>query len=324
MLRSSADPTKWAVFGVTAVTVATGYRKITVVSIDDAGTLPTTAGDTVVAAVRSGDQGATGATGSQGATGAQGTTGPTGAQGTTGPTGAGTTGATGAAGSTGASGATGPWGQEGDIGATGATGPAGATGATGAVGITGATGAGTTGATGSAGATGAKPSGQINLTAAGLWPSTTNGAAQNAKVESATNKQNVYVIDFADGATQLNAEATLVMPSDWDGGTVTATFYWMVNSTSTNSVVWQCQGRSYGDAETLDQAFGTAVTVTDAGSGTANQVLKSAATAAITLSGTPAASELVQFRVFRDPANGSDNLAATARLLGVMIAYTRT
>ena len=49
--------------------------------------------------------------------------------------------------------------------------------------------------------------------------------------------------------------------------------------------------------------------MTDAGSGMANQVLISAATGAITLAGTPAAGELVQFRVYRDSANGSDNLA---------------
>ena len=36
------------------------------------------------------------------------------------------------------------------------------------------------------------------------------------------------------------------------------------------------------------------------------------------------AGELVQFRVSRDPTSGSDTLAATARLLGVMIGYTRT
>ena len=160
--------------------------------------------------------------------------------------------------------------------------------------------------------------------AAGGAGSTTAGAATNAKVESTTNKQNVFVLAFAEGATTLYAEATVVMPSDWDGGTLTATFFWELAGTSTNSVVWQCQGRSYGDAETIDQAWGTAQVIADAGSGTAGQVLKSGATPAITLAGTPAASELVQLRVLRDPTHASDNLAATARLLGVMVGYTRT
>jgi hypothetical protein len=157
-----------------------------------------------------------------------------------------------------------------------------------------------------------------------MWPSLTDGAASAQQVDTGTNNVDVYVLDFADGATKRFSQATVAMPSDWDGGTVTAQFYWMVNSTSTNSAVWGCAGRSYGNAETLDQAMGVEMTVTDAGSGTVNQVLISSATAAITLGGTPAAGEMVQFKVSRDPANGSDNLAATARLLGVMIAYTRT
>jgi hypothetical protein len=166
--------------------------------------------------------------------------------------------------------------------------------------------------------------GQIFLTAAGMWPSTTNGAATNAKVDSGASDVDMYVLDFADGATKLFAQATVAMPTDWDAGTVTATFYWTANTTSTNNCLLGCAGRSYGNFETIDQAMGTEITVTDALNGTVNQVAISAATAAITLAGTPAAGELVQFKVSRDPASGSDTLAATVRLLGVMITYTRT
>lgn len=167
-----------------------------------------------------------------------------------------------------------------------------------------------------------KAAGQLFLSAAGMWPSVTAGCAPQALVESATNKQAMYLLDF-DAATDEFAQGVVAMPSDWDGGTVTATFYWLANSTSTNSVVWGCQGRSYGDAETIDDTWGTAQTATDANGATANQLRKSAATAAITLAGTPAAGELVAFRVYRDADNGSDNLAVDARLIGVMIGYTR-
>jgi len=157
-----------------------------------------------------------------------------------------------------------------------------------------------------------------------MWPSTTSGAATNTKREFVTNDVDVYGLAF-DGTAQEFAQATIAMPSDWDGGTVTAIFYWYITSTSTNSAVWQCMGRSYGDAETFDQAWGTPQEVADAGSGTTEQMLKSAATSAITLEGTPAAGELVQFRIARDPADGSDTLTAIdAILVGVMITYTRT
>lgn len=274
-----------------------------------------------------GPQGNTGSAGSAGSAGATGATGPSGsagsagATGATGPAGSGATGATGTAGSAGATGATGPAGS----GATGATGTSGSAGTAGATGATGPSGtAGATGATGSAGATGAKPAGQLYLSAAGMWPSTTSGMADNTKVESATNKQNLYFLDASDSSSKLYCEATIGMPSDWDGGTVTAQFIWLANSTSTNAVVWGLQGRSYGDAETLDQAFGTAQEVSDANGSTANQVRISSATSAITLAGTPAAGELVHFRAYRDSANGSDTLAATARLIGIILSYTRT
>lgn len=138
------------------------------------------------------------------------------------------------------------------------------------------------------------------------------------------NDIDLYLLDFADGATKLYAQGTIAMPSDWDGGTVTATFYWTHATISTNPALWGCAGRSYGDFESIDQAWGTEQTVQDALNGSANQLAISAATSAITLSGTPAAGELVQFRVSRDPTSGSDTLAATARLIGVMISYTRT
>jgi len=151
-------------------------------------------------------------------------------------------------------------------------------------------------------------------------PATTNGAAQNKNV-AATNVQNFYTLDF-DTTTQEIAWWTVAMPSDWNGGTVTAKFYWTATGTSTNNVQWEIAGRSYGDLETIDQAVGTAQVVSDAHSATASQVQITDATPAITFGGTPAAGELVMIRVRRDVAN--DNLAVDAMLLGVMISYTRS
>jgi hypothetical protein len=159
--------------------------------------------------------------------------------------------------------------------------------------------------------------------AAGMNPNTDNGAAGPNKVEFDTNDVDMYFMDYADGATKLFAQADVVMPSDWDAGTVTATFYWTANSTSTNPVLWGCAGRSYGNFETIDQAMGTEQTVQDALNGTANQVAISAATSAITITGA-GASELVHFKFSRDPTSGSDTLAATARLVAVVITFTRT
>jgi len=226
-------------------------------------------------------------------------------------------GATGPTGAQGVAGATGPTGAQ---GVTGVTGPTGAQGVAGATGPTGAQ--GVAGATGPTGATGPGPAGQLFLSAAGMWPSVTNGSSENTQIELVTNDINIYVLDF-DASTQEYANATVVMPSDWNAGTVEAMFYWTHGATTTNfGVVWGIQGRSYANNEALDQAFGTAQEISDVG-GTTNNIYVSASTTAITLAGATA-SELVQFRIYRDPTDEADTMAIDARLIGVMITFTRT
>lgn len=141
-------------------------------------------------------------------------------------------------------------------------------------------------------------------------------------MELGTNDVDIYVLAF-DPTSAEYAQVAVAMPSDWDGGTVTAVFYWLHGATDTNfGVVWGCQGRSYANDEALDQAFGTAQEVADTG-GTTNDLYISPATSAITIAGATA-SEYVQFRVYRDPTDESDDMAIDARLLGVMIAFTRS
>jgi hypothetical protein len=207
-------------------------------------------------------------------------------------------------------------------GATGATGISGATGPAGQDGIDGLGRDGVAGPSGPSGPSGAKPSGVIWVPAAGIQPANVNGAAQNINLE-ATNTQRYYTLDF-DTTTQEFGHFVIAMPSDWDGGTITATFWWTATGISTNSVVWALEGRSYGDSETIDQAYGTAQQIADAHTATARQAQVSGSTPAITLGGTPAASEMVLFRVKRVPADGSDTLAVDALLIGVVITFTRT
>ncbi len=161
----------------------------------------------------------------------------------------------------------------------------------------------------------------IILSGAGTWSSTTSGASVVAKVETTTNKQNLQLVDFADGATQYT-EWTIVMPDNYNGGTLTAKFYWTCATGSTNSVVWGIQGRAYNTGDVIDQTWGTAQTVTSAGNASANVVIVSSSTSNITIAGTPQASSLTQIRVYREGANGSDTLTSTARLISVMLKYT--
>lgn len=111
------------------------------------------------------------------------------------------------------------------------------------------------------------------------------------------------------------------MPSDYDGGTVTAVFHWTAASGS-GGVRWGLQGLARGDDDPIDAAFGTAQEVSDTLIA-AGDLHISAATSAITFGGTPAASEMVQFRAYRNPGHTDDTLGVDARLLAVRLTFTR-
>jgi len=167
----------------------------------------------------------------------------------------------------------------------------------------------------------AKINAQIQIGAWAMYPRLTSGATPN-QFETAGGR-NYACMDYADGAI-YTAEFGLVLPSDYDGGTMTAIFHWTANSTSTNGVVWKIAGVAIADDGALDVAPGTLVSVTDANKSSAYDLNISDATSAMTLDGTPAAGKYARFIVYRDPTDGADTLAATARLLSVVLTYTRS
>jgi hypothetical protein len=154
---------------------------------------------------------------------------------------------------------------------------------------------------------------------ASAWiPRTTTGAGIDSR-ELSTNKINTDELLF-DAGTDEFAQALVVMPNNWNAGTVTAKFHWTA-STGSGDVVWGLQGRAYANDDALDQAMGTAQTATDTLTAT-NDVDISPATSAITLGGTAASGNPVIFQVYRDADAAGDTLGADARLLGVEISYT--
>ena len=162
--------------------------------------------------------------------------------------------------------------------------------------------------------------GSTNLwIAASQWiPRTTTGVGVDS-TETTTNRQNFDQLLF-DAATDEFAQALVVMPSNYNAGTVTGRFYWTASSGS-GAVVWGLQGLAYSDDDALDTATGTAQTVTDTLLA-ANDMMISGATSAVTIGGTPGANKAVQFQIYRDADAGGDTLAVDARLLGVEISYT--
>jgi len=170
----------------------------------------------------------------------------------------------------------------------------------------------------------ALPSGgstNVWIPAAQWIPRTTTGCGIDSR-EQATGNINTDELLFDLGAIEF-AQAMVVMPSNYDNGTVTARFYWTASSgTASQGVVWAIRGRAFGDNVALGQTYasgGTAILDTYFA---ANQMHVSDPTAAVTISGTPAANKAVIFEAFRDASNVNDTLAADARFLGVEISYT--
>ena len=164
------------------------------------------------------------------------------------------------------------------------------------------------------------PKRTIILSAAGGWPTVRNGCAGPLLTEMATNRQSVKTLDF-DRNIQENAEWTLIMPDNYDGGEIYAIFYWMANDTSGNIVIWGLQGRSYSDGESLDQGWGASREVADNNGGKANQVRITRASDPVRFGGTPSGGELVQCRVFRKAGDAGDTLGTDAKLIAVKLEY---
>ena len=158
----------------------------------------------------------------------------------------------------------------------------------------------------------------IILSAAGGTPTTTAGCAAATKVEAGTNDVDYFVLDF-DAATDESAFWNIVMPDNYDGSTITAKVIWTnAGGLTTETVAFDIAARAYADSDAIDQAFGTAVEVTDTWLAQGD-IHISAASGAITIGGSPAGGQYVVVKVTRDVSE--DTLTGDARLLAVHIEY---
>lgn len=160
----------------------------------------------------------------------------------------------------------------------------------------------------------------IWVPAAAMTSRTTNGAAAGT-VEMTTNKNMVKTLDF-DATTQEFAQFEIAMPKSWNESTVTFQPVWSHPSTTTNfGVVWALQAVATSDDDALDVAFGTEQTSTDTG-GTTDDRYIGPESSAITIAGSPAEGDVVQFQIKRNVSDGSDTMAVDARLHGIKLYIT--
>jgi hypothetical protein len=160
----------------------------------------------------------------------------------------------------------------------------------------------------------------IWVPAPAMYPATTNGAATN-QVETTATRPDLKVLDF-DKDTDEFAQFSVAFPKSWNEGTITFQVYWSPGSTNTGDCIFGLQGVACADNDTIDVAYGTAVTVTDAGIGAVEDQQITAESGAVTIAGSPAAGELTYFQLFRDANAGGDTFTADARVIGVKIFFT--
>jgi hypothetical protein len=150
---------------------------------------------------------------------------------------------------------------------------------------------------------------------AGAWIMRRTDGAIVDSFEEDTNLQNLYEVVFSHLATAY-AQATIIWP---DGATTcTARVYWRATE-GTGDVCWRLRARCYAHDEAIDQAWGTAQSVTDTLTAT-GRVLISPATAAITPAGTVSGGSLCQLELDRDHTV-LGNLPAPAGMLAVRLEF---
>lgn len=160
----------------------------------------------------------------------------------------------------------------------------------------------------------------VTLPASAMRPTVSNGCAALADFETTSGRPDISHLAF-DGSSAEFAQFSFRMPKSWDRGTLTYAIHWTGVASGAGGVAWTLEAVACGDDDTIDVAYGTAVTVTDTFI-TAEDVHDTGTSGALTVAGSPAVGDRLYFRVGRNPAHASDTRSEDANLLGLTIFYT--
>jgi hypothetical protein len=161
---------------------------------------------------------------------------------------------------------------------------------------------------------------EIWIPAGSFTSATTNGAEITSR-ETTGNKVNYHYAAF-DTTTSEIAWFTWTPPANWNAGTVRFKLYWTCNTggSAAETVDFDLGAVAFANDDDLDgTAISGAQNCTDALLAL-NDLHISAFSAAITITGSPAAGEEVHFKLSRDVA--SDNLAGDCDVIGIILEYT--
>lgn len=160
----------------------------------------------------------------------------------------------------------------------------------------------------------------ITITAGAMTPRVTNGATPNT-AETVTNAVMVDSLLF-NGATEQGAQFSMMMPDEWDLGTVKVKFVWdaATGASASDGVTWGVAAHAKSNDDAIDVAFPASVDTDDVVLAVGD-IHTTPASAAVTVGGTPALGDWVTFEITRVVGDAQDDMPEDAKLLGVVIQY---
>ena len=163
----------------------------------------------------------------------------------------------------------------------------------------------------------------IWIPAEAISPRSNAGCADLTLTAAATNgRPDIRGLAF-DGATREHAQFTIAMPKMWNGGTVTARFYWTTIASGSGNVMWGIRGVSLSNDDAIDTAFGSLAVTAPDGVLATKDVHITDETGDCTIGGSPAALDICCFQVVRESDQSNDTLnGVDCVLLGVKLFYT--
>jgi len=164
---------------------------------------------------------------------------------------------------------------------------------------------------------------EVSITAAGGWPSTTQGCAAPERYETSGNKHNFYGMGFGDGTVTIG-EFEFTMPNDYNGSTIViGQLQWYGSTAQASAVVWGVQAACIRSGSAMDQAWGSSAAFVDTYLGTAYLYKVTSGAATLLPSGAAPGRNLMRIRVYRVGTVASDTYGGTAYFSGMQMVYTR-
>ena len=159
--------------------------------------------------------------------------------------------------------------------------------------------------------------------AAAMVPRVTAGAYARTE-EYATNDVNLDYYLF-DSVVEEGVQFKVAMPDAWDLGTIKVKFFWdaATGASASDGVTWGISARAVSNDDAVDAAFGASVDTDDVVIAVGDLHV-SPASAAVTVSGTPALGDLILFEITRVVGDAQDDMTEDAKLFGMQIQYTES